>query len=44
MTEEEKPYQACYHPDRVWTGGKTIIELHKITSIPKKDIKSWLAK
>ena len=44
MTEEEKLYQAWYQPDRVWTGGKTIIELHKITSIPKKDIKSWLAK
>ena len=28
----------------VWTGGKAIKELHKITSMSKKDIKSWLAK
>ena len=27
-----------------WTGGKAIKELHKITSMSKKDIKSWLAK
>ena len=42
--DEEKLYQAYYEPDRLWTGGKAIKELHKITSIQKKDTKSWLAK
>ena len=44
MTHEEKLSQAYYQPDRLWTGNKAINELHKITSIPKKDIKSWLAR
>ena len=44
MTDEEKIYQAYYQPDRLWTGNKTIKELYKITSMSKKDIKSWLAK
>ena len=44
MTDEEKLYQAYYEPDFLWTGGKAIKELHKITSMSKKDIKSWLAK
>ena len=44
MTDKEKLYQAYYQPDRLWAGGKAIKELHKITSMPKKDIKSWLAK
>ena len=44
MTDEEKLYQAYYQPDRFWTGGKAIKELHKITSMSRKDIKSWLAK
>ena len=44
MADEEKLYQAYYEPDRLWTGGKAIKELHKITSMSKKDIKSWLAK
>ena len=44
MTDEEKLYQAYYEPDLLWTGGKAIKELHKITSMSKKDIKSWLAK
>ena len=44
MTDEEKLYQAYYQPDRLWTGGKAIKELYKITSISKKDIKSWLVK
>ena len=44
MTDEEKLYQAYYEPDRLCTGGKGIKELHKITSMSKKDIKSWLAK
>ena len=34
--DEEKLYQAYYEPDRLWTGGKAIKELHKITSISKK--------
>ena len=42
--DEEKLYQAYYEPDRLWTGGKAIKELHKITPMTKKDIKSWLAK
>ena len=44
MTDKEKLYQAYYEPDRLWTGGKAIKKLHKITSISKKDMKSWLAK
>ena len=44
MADEEKLYQAYYEPDRLWTGGKAIKELHKITSMMKKSIKSWLAK
>ena len=44
MTDEEKLYKAYYQPDRLWTGAKAIKELHKITSILKKVIKSWLAK
>ena len=35
--------EAYYQPDHFWTGAKTIRELHKITSIPKKDFKPWLA-
>ena len=44
MTGEEKLYQAYCEPDRLLAGGKAIKELHKITSLPKKDIKSWSAK
>ena len=44
MTKEEKLYQAYHQPDHLWTGNKVIKELHKITSVSKKDIKSWLAK
>ena len=44
MTDEEKLYQTYYEPDRLSTGDKAIKQLHKITSMPKKDIKSWLAK
>ena len=44
MTNKEKRYQAYYQPDRLLTGGKAIKELHKITSMSKKDIRSWLAK
>ena len=44
MTGEEKLYGAFYQPDCLWTGGKAIEELHKITSMSRKDIKSWLAK
>ena len=44
MTDKEKLPQAYYQPDRLWTGNKAIKELHKITFVSKKDIKSWLAK
>ena len=44
MTDEDKLYQVYYEPDRLWNGGKAIKELHKITSMSKKDIKSLLAK
>ena len=44
MTDEEKLYETYYEPDCLWAGGKPIKELHKIRSISKKDIKSWLAK
>ena len=44
MTDEEKPYGAYYQPDHFWTGGKVIKELHKIASMSRKDIRSWLAK
>ena len=44
MIDEEKLYEAYYDPDRLWTGGKAIKELHKIMSMSKKDIKLWLAK
>ena len=44
MTDEEKTYQAYYHPDRLWTGGKATKELHKIPSMSRKNIRSWLAK
>ena len=44
MTDEEKLYQAYYEPDYLCAGGKAIKELHKTTSMSKKDIKSWLAK
>ena len=37
-------YQAYYKRDLLWTGGKAIKELHKITSLLKKDIKSWQVK
>ena len=43
MTDEKKLYQEYYQPDRLWTGGKAIKELPKITSISGKNIKSWLA-
>ena len=44
MAGEEKLYGAYYQHDPLWSGGKAINELHKITSISKKYIKSWLAK
>ena len=44
MTDKEKLYGAYYQPDRFWAGDKAIKELHKITSMSRKHIKSWLAK
>ena len=40
MTDKEKLYQAYYQANRLWTGDKTIKEQHKITSVPRKNIKS----
>ena len=42
--DKEELYQAYYEPDRLWTGGKAMKELQKITSMSKNNIKSWLAK
>ena len=44
MTDKDKLYQAYYEPDYLWTGGRAIKELHKITPMSRKDINSWLAK
>ena len=44
MTDKEKLYGAYYQPDPLWTCGKTVKQLHKITSMSKKDIKPCLAK
>ena len=44
MTDKKKLYQAYYQPDHLWTGGKAIKELHKIMSMSRKYIESWLAK
>ena len=44
MTDKEKPYGAYYQPDRPWSGDKAIKELHNITSMSRKDIKSQLVK
>ena len=44
MTDKEKLHEAYYQPDCLWTGGKAIKELHKVTSMSRKDIRSWLAK
>ena len=40
MTDEEKLYLAYYEPDRLWTCGKAIKELHNITPMLKIYIKS----
>ena len=44
MRDEEKLYQAYYQLDRLWTGGKAIKELYKVTSTSKTDLKSILPK
>ena len=44
MTNKVKLYQAYYQPDRLWSAGKAIKELHKIPCMSRKDIRSWLAK
>ena len=35
----KKLYQAYHEPNRLWTGGKAIKELHKVTSMLQKVIK-----
>ena len=37
--DEEKLYGAYYEPDRLWTSGRAIKELHKIMSMLKKGTK-----
>ena len=50
MTDKEKLYQAYYQSYfivkfyRLWTGDKAKKEQHKITSMSRKDIRSWLTK
>ena len=44
MTDQEKLYGAYYQSDCLWTGAEAMKELHKITSMLRKDIRSWLAK
>ena len=44
MTYEEKLYGAYYQPGHLWTGCKAIKELHKSTSMSRKNIRPWLAK
>ena len=44
MIDKERLSQAYYQPEHLWTGKKAIKELHKITSMSKKGIKSWLAR
>ena len=41
---EEKLYEGYYQLDHLWTGGKAMKEFQKVTSIPRKDIKSLSAK
>ena len=41
---DKKPNETYFGTIHLWTGSKGIRELHKITSLPKKDVKSWLAK
>ena len=41
---DEKLNEAYYQLHHLWTGGKTIRKLHKIMSIPKKGVNTWLAK
>ena len=42
--DEEKLYEVYYQSDHFWTGGKAMKELHEITSMLRKDIRSWSAK
>ena len=41
---EKKLNELYYQPDHLRTGDKHMRELHKITSVPKRDIKRLLAK
>ena len=40
----KKLSEVYYQPYHLWKGSKGIREVHKIMPIPKKDVKSWLAK
>ena len=37
---DKKVKEAIYQPDQLWNSDEAIIELHKITYIPKKDVKN----
>ena len=43
-SQTKRNYQAYYELDRLWAGGNAIKKQHKIMSMSKKVIKSWLAK
>ena len=41
---DEKLNKAYYQHGHLWIGSKMVKELYKITSTPKNNTKSWLAK
>ena len=41
---KEKLNADCNHFDQLWTHDMAMTELHKVTPIPKRDVRSWLAK
>ena len=40
----EELNDAYYIPNNLWKDSRTIGKLHKITEIPRKKVKEWLAK
>ena len=41
---DRKLNEVDYQPVHLWTDGKAIKDLHKITSLLKKDARLWLTK
>ena len=41
---DRKLNEVYYQPVHLWTDGKAIKDLHKITSLLKKDARLWLTK